>query len=219
VPLDSVVLTSAELDCVAGLLVLREALSYRVLSTAWVRDQVLEHNAAWRLLAAVWSSVPFDRPFFLDRHERLEARLFPVPGKLPTWLRGLASAHPECCAGVRITEVASGRRLVCVPAARHLDEGALAELAAGDCNFVDGTFYSADELRAVRPGAPDAFAMGHAPISGPGGSLAELAALPGRTFYLHMNATNPVLDADSEPAARVRGCGLEIASDGLEIEL
>ena len=70
----------------------------------------------------------------------------------------------------------------------------------------------------MRPGAPDAFAMGHLPITGVGGSLADLAALPGRSFYVHMNGTNPVLDAGSKELAHVRSCGVEIASDGLEIE-
>ena len=61
--------------------------------------------------------------------------------------------------------------------------------------------------------------MGHAPIAGPDGTLATLADLPGRTCYVHMNCTNPVLDAASPERARVRRAGVEIAEDGLEIEL
>jgi pyrroloquinoline quinone biosynthesis protein B len=219
VPLDSVVLTSAELDHVMGLLILREALSYRIVSTPWVRDALQAHAAPWRLLAPVWGATPLDRPVFLDAGETLEARLFPVPGKLPGWLRELASGHPEACAGVRLTDVRSGRRLVFVPGARALDQGTLAELAAADVRFVDGTFYTANELAALRPGAPDAFAMGHLPITGPGGSLTALADLPGRSFYVHMNNTNPILDAGSPERARVRACGIEVAEDGLELEL
>lgn len=219
VPLDTVLLTSAELDHTIGLLTLREALSYRVLSTAWVREAILGANAAWRLLERAWSSLPLDRPIFLDRDERLEARLFPVPGKVPGYLRDGAKLHPETCVGVRITDVQGGRRLAFVPGLKNLDPGTLAELAAADVRFVDGTFYTADELRALRPGAPDAFAMGHLPITGANGSLAELAKLDGRTFYFHMNATNPVLDAKSPERRYVETCGAEIADDGLEISL
>lgn len=218
VPLDTVVLTSAELDHVLGLLVLREALSYRIVSTAWVRDAMLRHNAAWGLLEPVWGAVPLDRPIFLDREEALEARLFPVPGKLPGHLRDREANHRETCVGLRLTDRSSGRRLVFVPGLKSLDEGTLAELAAADCRFVDGTFYTAHELRALRPGAPDAFAMGHLPITGPGGSLLPLSKLGGRTFYIHMNNTNPVLDADSPERAHVRACGVEIAEDGMELE-
>ncbi len=219
VPLDCIVLTSAELDHVLGLLVLREALSYRILSTAWVRDAILRNNAAWRLLEPVWSAAPLDRPVFLDREETLEARLFPVPGKVPGYLRNAAAPHAEACVGVRLTDGRTGRRLVHVPGLRSLDAGTLSELSAADCRFVDGTFYTADELRALRPGAPDAFAMGHVPITGPGGSLEELRRLPGRTLYFHMNNSNPILDAKSREAAFVLDSGVEIAADGQEFEV
>ncbi|MEE2678113.1 MAG: MBL fold metallo-hydrolase [Myxococcota bacterium] len=219
IPLDTVLLTSAELDHTIGLLTLREALSYRVISTAWVRASILEANAAWRLLERAWSSHPLDRPIFLDREERLEARLFPVPGKVPGYLRDRTTLHAEACVGVRITDVRDGHRLAFVPGLKTLDPATLAELAAADVRFVDGTFYTVDELRSVRPGAPDAFAMGHLPITGPGGSLDELSKLGGRTFYFHMNATNPVLDAKSPERQHVESLGAEIADDGLELTL
>lgn len=219
VPLDTVVLTSAELDHALGLLVLREALSYRILSTAWVRRALLDHNAAWRLLEPVWGSAALDAPVALDRDGELEARFFPVAPKVPTWLRDVAKPDAETTVGLRVTERRTGARLAFVPGTASLDSATLAELAAADCRFVDGTFFSADELRALRPGAPDAVAMGHLPITGPESSLATLAELPGRTFYIHMNNTNPVLDAASPEAARVRRAGVEIAADGLEIEI
>ena len=97
--------------------------------------------------------------------------------------------------------------------------GTLAELAAADVRFVDGTFYTADELQAMRPGAPDAFAMGHLPITGRGGSLIDLAELTGRSLYFHMNGTNPVLDLRSPERKHVEACGVEIAEDGMEFSL
>ena len=106
-----------------------------------------------------------------------------------------------------------------LPSLPRLDAGTLAELEAADCRFVDGTFWQADELKQLRPGAPDAFAMGHLPIDGPGGSLEALAKLPGRTLYFHLNGTNPALDPASPESARVRAAGLEIAADGEEIEV
>jgi pyrroloquinoline quinone biosynthesis protein B len=219
VPLDTIVLTSAELDCALGLLVLREALCYRIVSTGWVRDALLGHNAAFRLLEPVWGRAALDEPIPLDREGLLEARLFPVPGRVPRYLRELAAASPEAVVGVRLTDTRSGRRLVYAPGLRALDPGTLAELAAADCRFVDGTFFSEHELRALRPGAPGASEMGHVPITGASGSLEPLARLPGRTLYVHMNNTNPILDARSPETARVRAAGLEIAEDGLEIAL
>lgn len=219
VPLDSIVLTSAELDHILGLIVLREALCYRIVSTIWVRDMILHHNAAWRLLEPAWGTAQLDESVPLDRDGDLQARLFPVPGKVPGYLRAEAGNHPEACVGVRITDMRTQRRLVYTPGLRSLDPGTLAELEAADCRFVDGTFFTADELQALRPGAPDAVAMGHLPIAGTDGSLARLAKLPGRTLYIHMNNTNPVLDSNSRETAEVRRAGVEIAADGQEFRV
>ena len=219
VPLDTVVVTNADLDHVLGLLVLREALPHRIVTTAWIRDALLDHNAAFRLLAPAFHAVKLDEPFVLDRGEALEARLFALPGKVPTWLGGSAPNAPEATLGLRVVDRRSGRRLVYAPGVRALDSGTWAELAAAELRFVDGTFWSSDELRRLRPGAPDAVTMGHLPIGGRDGSLARLGALPGRTLYTHLNNTNPVLDARSKEAAEVRALGVEIALDGMELEL
>jgi pyrroloquinoline quinone biosynthesis protein B len=218
-PLDCIVITNADLDHVLGLLVLREALSYRILSTPWVRNALLEHNAAFRLLEPVWSPLRLDTQMALDREERLLARLFPVPGKVPGHLKGLELRHPEATVGVRLEDAATGRRLVYVPGTRSLDAGTLAEIEAADCAFVDGTFFTNDELQRLRPGAPDAVAMAHAPVTGPAGTLEHLAQASGRCLYTHMNNTNPILDVGSEELAHVEKAGVEVAVDGLELEI
>jgi pyrroloquinoline quinone biosynthesis protein B len=190
-----------------------------------VRDALLEHNAAFRLLEPAWGVVKLDQPVVLDREGQLEARLFPVPGKVPSWLGALAANHPEATTAVRVADLRSGRRLVYAPGAKALDSGLLAEMEAAHAVFVDGTFFRADELSQLRPGAPGAIEMGHVPIAGAGGSLELLAALRARTaarvrvLYTHLNNTNPVLDAGSEAAAAVRRAGIEVARDGLELEL
>lgn len=219
VPLDTVLVTNPDLDHVMGLLVLREALPHRIVSTPWVRDLLLRHNAVFRLLEPAWGIAKLDQPVALDRAGQLEARLFPVPGKVPLWASGLAANHPEATAGVRITDLRTGRRMVYAPGIQSLDAGTLAELEAADLAFVDGTFYRADELSALRPGAPDAFQMGHAPIAGARGTLQHLAGLRARVFYTHLNNTNPAHDAGSEAAATIRRAGVGIATDGLELDL
>ncbi len=219
IPLDTILVTNADLDHVLGLLVLRESLPYRIVSTPWIRDAVLEHNAAWRLLEPAWGASKLDQPIRLDRDGLLEARFFPAPGKVPIWLSQLASNSPEATCGVRITDTRTGRRLVYAPGSKTLDAGTLAELEAADLAFVDGTFFTPDELQASRPGAPDAFAMGHVPIAGETGSLGPLARLRGRALYIHLNNTNPVLDRGSEAARVVRDAGVEVAHDGMDLEL
>lgn len=219
VPLDSILLTNAELDHVLGLLVLREALPYRIVSTPWVRDAILDHNAAWRLLEPAWGIHKLDTPVALDRDGHLEARLFPATGKVPTYLKPLVNSHPEMCVGVRVTDTRTGKRLVYAPGIRSARDGAWVEIDAADCAFVDGTFFTSDELAALRPGAPDAKAMGHLPIEGVGGSLDQLKGHPGRCLYIHMNNTNPILDPASPQRQRLERFGIEVADDGMEFEL
>jgi pyrroloquinoline quinone biosynthesis protein B len=215
------------MDHVLGLLVLRESLPYRIVSTPFVRGALLDHDALLRLLEPAWGIAELDQAVMLDRDGHLEARFFPVPGKVPTWLAKLASNQPETTVAVRSTDLRSGRRLVDVPGIAKLDAGTLAEFEAASRAFVDGTFFRNDELSSVLPGAPEAAAMGHVPISGPGGSvpvLAELrAAKPsgasGRVVYIHMNNTNPILDAASPEASLVQRAGIEIAMDGMGFEV
>ncbi|MDJ0786038.1 MAG: pyrroloquinoline quinone biosynthesis protein PqqB [Myxococcota bacterium] len=219
IPLDTVAITNVDLDHTIGLLILRESLPYRVVSTPWARDAVLPHNAAFRLIAPAWSTAGLVEGFALDRAGHLEAKFFPLPGKVPTYLKDVAKNHAEATVGLRVTDTRSGRRLVYAPGIQQLDEATLAELRHADLRFVDGTFWTATELLSMRPGAPDAFTMGHVPITGEGGSLELLEGMPGRTVYIHINNTNPILDADSPEAARVRQAGITIAMDGMELEL
>lgn len=216
-PLDTIVLTDASLAHTLGLASLHESLPYRVLTTRWIRDVLLDHNAVFRPLAPAFGTVKIDEPFALDRDEHLEAKLFPVAGKAPAWAQPIAAHGAESTLGLRVVDKRSGKRLVYAPTLQRLDTATVAELAEADVRFVDGTFWAQDDLRALRPGAPDATALGHLPISGPEGSLALLRGMRGRTLYTHLNNTNPALDAHAAEAAHVRAAGVEVASDGLEL--
>jgi pyrroloquinoline quinone biosynthesis protein B len=62
--------------------------------------------------------------------------------------------------------------------------------------------------------------MGHVPLSGPGGTLEVLARLERpRKALVHINNTNPILLEDSPERKAVLRAGVEVAYDGLEIEL
>ncbi len=63
--------------------------------------------------------------------------------------------------------------------------------------------------------------IGHLPQQGAGGMLEWLAKLPTgtRRILIHVNNTNPILDEDSRERAALAPLGVEVASDGMEIEL
>ena len=112
----------------------------------------------------------------------------------------------------------SGATALLAPAVGELtDELRNAVNTSGVVGF-DGTFWSDDELRAVRAGARTARQMNHLPISD--GSLNFLRATSAhRKFYTHINNTNPILMPGSNERRQVEAAGIEIAYDGLEIIL
>jgi pyrroloquinoline quinone biosynthesis protein B len=60
--------------------------------------------------------------------------------------------------------------------------------------------------------------MGHMPVSGPGGSLQELARHTHvRRIFIHINNSNPILIEGSPEEAQVKAAGWEIAFDGMEV--
>ena len=85
--------------------------------------------------------------------------------------------------------------------------------------FLDGTFWSGDELIAAGLGTRRADEMAHWPIGGPEGSLRFAAKLGAPGYYIHVNNTNPVLHEDSPERRAVVAGGVQIAFDGLELDL
>ena len=103
---------------------------------------------------------------------------------------------------------------------QELTPALCAELADCACLLVDGTCWSDDELIRLGLAGRTAREMGHLPISGPGGSLRRLAPLPvERRIYVHVNNTNPILLEDAPERRTVEEHGMEVAVDGLELEV
>ena len=96
----------------------------------------------------------------------------------------------------------------------------IARFAASDLVLVDGTFWRGDELARLGISNRSAHDMGHVPLSGPGGTLEALAGLERpRKVLVHINNTNPILLEDSPEREQVVRAGVEVAYDGLEVEL
>jgi len=218
-PLDSLVLTCAEPTASAGALGLASALSVRILSPAGLRSALLEHDASFRALEPVWTGLPWDRSFPLDRDGVLEARLFPLPGPPPAHLRDQGTSSGRARAGVRITDLRTGVRLVWAPRIARFDSACLAELRAAEVRFIDGTCYAESELRSVHPGIRDFADAGHTPIDGHKGSLVSLSGMRGDSYYVHLAGANPACDQKSPESERIRAAHVEIAVDGQEFEL
>jgi len=62
--------------------------------------------------------------------------------------------------------------------------------------------------------------MGHVPVGGSEGTLAQLAGLTvPRKMYIHINNTNPMLNEAGLEYRQVRDAGWELAEDGCQFNL
>jgi pyrroloquinoline quinone biosynthesis protein B len=122
--------------------------------------------------------------------------------------------------GLVIRDRVSGGVATYVPGLARLEDEVLARFGVSGAVLVDGTFWRDDELAQLGISARSARQMGHVPLSGPGGTLEAFARLEGpRTILVHINNTNPVLLEDSPEREAVLRAGVEVAHDGLELEL
>jgi pyrroloquinoline quinone biosynthesis protein B len=109
---------------------------------------------------------------------------------------------------------------VCLPTVQELTAGVREQLDGCACLLLDGTCWSDDELIRLGVGTRTAREMGHLPIGGAGGSLEQLAPpAVERTIYVHLNNTNPVLLEDAPERRLVEQHGMEVAVDGLELQV
>jgi pyrroloquinoline quinone biosynthesis protein B len=220
-PIAAIVLTNGDLDHTLGLFSLRESHPITVVSTAAVRTGVLEANVMVRTLQRfegqlTWNALALDAPSKVDG---VTIELFSIPGKRPVHLERVGDASPEDNVGVIATDVA-GKRVVYMPGVASVDGATRGRIEGADVLLFDGTFWSADEL--TKPGWMNKRAedMAHWPIGGADGSLAALSTLrAGRKIYTHINNTNPILREGSVERRAVEAAGVEIAYDGLTIEI
>jgi pyrroloquinoline quinone biosynthesis protein B len=221
-PIAGVLLTDAEIDHTAGLLLLRESgTPVRVFGDEGVeralRDgypvlSVLEHycGAEWRTLEAGRQTPLPGSSLVVDP--------FHVGGDAPRYMGG--SSVELQASGFVFRDRAGDGVVSYVPGLARLDDEVLGRFGASDLVLVDGTFWREDELKRLGISERTARDMGHVPLSGPGGTLEALARLERpRKVLVHINNTNPILLEDSPERDAVRRADVEVAYDGLEIEL
>jgi len=228
-PIHGVVLTSADADCVLGLLHLREFQPLHIYATDGVRRVLSEENSLFRTLnrstpPVEWMTLRLDQPtpiFSSGRDTNLCCRAVSLGGEFPDYVgerlrQNLVSE--EAVIGLELTQ--GGKRLFYAPSLPGRGDDWKRSLLESQLALVDGTFWTDNELRDVRGEGKTAREIGHVPLSGPGGLLEQLAAARNvRRVLIHLNNTNPALDEASEANRIVREAGWELASDGMELTL
>jgi pyrroloquinoline quinone biosynthesis protein B len=200
-PIAGVLLTNADIDHVLGLLLLRQQEKPLVIYAA---DQT-RSALAWldltlaRFCGIEWRKVSSD---FQRLNSSIGFRAIELPHSI----------------AFQFLDETSGRLALVAPAVGELTRELSEASVDSDVILFDGTFWSDDELAAVRAGARSARQMNHLPISD--GSLDFLHQSPARRkIYTHINNTNPILMPGSAERAELAQAGIEVARDGFEIVL
>ena len=218
------VLTCAEIDQTLGLLLLREMQPFTVYATGSVRGILLGDNSMFQMLhrsagQVRWQDVTPGVPFEVEPGMEIEA--IRLPGGYPSYVsaeRLAQSRAEEAVVGLAIR--CGGRAVLFLPGLPAIDGALMERMEQSDLLLLDGTFWSDDEFIRVWPEARTARAIGHLPISGPGGTLERLAGLRRpRKIFIHINNTNPILDEDSAEYRAVREAGWDTGWDGMTITL
>jgi len=222
----AVLLMDAQIDHVTGLLMLRErGTPLPLYATEEVMadlnnglniGRALGHYCGldWRPI------VPDQGDFQIAPLQRTRFTPIALESKAPPYSPHRNDPHPGDNIGLKITNTQSGRSAFYAPGLGEMTPAVTAAMSEADVLLVDGTFWSADEMIRLGLSAKTAADMGHLPQSGPGGMMAVLERMPAsRKILIHINNSNPILREDSPERALLRQHGIEVAFDGMEIEL
>jgi len=231
-PISTILLTSADVDCVMGLLHLREFHPLHIYSTLSVRRILTEENSLFRVLTRSnppvrWDTLPLDRliplvaPSSPSAKDGFFCKAVPLLGGFPDYVSdSLKGNFPPEEAVIGLQLVHKEKRFFYAPSVPGVGENWQRSVDESDLALLDGTFWKDDELIQAKRSRRTARDMGHLPLSGERGMLKRTFRL-GKTkrVITHINNTNPVLNEGSPEHRAVREAGWEIAYDGMEFYL
>jgi len=225
-PIQGVVLVSADLDHVIGLLLMRELQPFRVYAAESVSN-ILRANSMFGMLNRIadqvqWQPMRAGEQFALKSNTGsstpIRCQAVAVSSHYPAYAPQVQKSA-EAVMGLILTSP-SGATMGFFPQVAQLTSELRSVFTKLDYLLLDGTFWSDDELIRLQGSRQRAREMGHIPVGGPDGTLRELAESgKNRKMYIHINNTNPMLNEASEEYRAVRAAGWELAEDGCHLTL
>jgi pyrroloquinoline quinone biosynthesis protein B len=224
-PIDTILLSDADLDHTLGLFLLREnPTPISVHSSEGIRTVLAEGLRVNEILDSYcgvqWKTAPCSfEPLALKngRQSGLEYKAVPIEGPCPRYWKGVPCSSRLAYV---VRELATGKSVLFAPAVARFEPQLLAELNVADAIFFDGTFWAEDDFESSGlPGPPSRDLLrSHLPISS--GSLETIAAQRAKhKMYVHINNTNPILWPTSHERKVVEASGIQVAADGMTIVL
>lgn len=222
----AIVLIDGQIDHTTGLFMLREGKPLEIYCTDMVHDDLTGGNPIFRILehycGVRWNRVVTDgTPFAIGAAPHLEFRALALKSKAAPYSPHRDNPHDGDNIGVTITDTRNGKRVFYAPGLGEIEPHVWEAMKMADCVMVDGTFWTDDEMISLGISHKRARDIGHVPQSGAGGMMEWLGRLPTSTrkILIHINNTNPILNEDSPQRSELAARGIEVAFDGMEIEL
>ncbi len=222
----SILFMDSQIDHTTGLLMLREGCPHQVYCSDMVAEDLSTGFPLFKMLEH-WNGgierhpIPLDgSSFTMAGIEELSFTAIPVTGKAPPYSPHRHDPHIGDNIGIKITDQRTQKSAFYAPGLGQITEQTRQLMSEVDCLLVDGTFWQEDEMKIVGLANKKAADMGHLPQSGPGGMMEVLEPMQKpRKILIHINNTNPILNEDSPERAQLTAAGIEVAFDGMDIEL
>lgn len=221
----SVVLMDSQIDHTTGLLTLREGCPIDVWCTEMVHQDLSTGFPLFNMLKH-WNGglnhqlIDPKQAFKISGFEALEFIPLVIRSAAPPYSPHRNDPHDGDNIALIIKDHKTQKQLFYAPGLGKITDDILQIMAESDCVMIDGTLWADDEMQQCGVGTKTGQEMGHLYIGGEGGSLSYLDQLTQpRKVYIHINNTNPILNEQSAQFAELQAHQVEVAFDGMQIEL
>jgi pyrroloquinoline quinone biosynthesis protein B len=222
----AIVITDAQIDHVTGMLTLREHNKpWEVYTTKAVYEDLTTGFPVFNILGHFRGinhhEIATDQSSFtIPTAEGLVFTAVPLKSEAPPYSPHRHNTVPGDNVGIRIEDTRTGKNLFYAPGLGVAEPHVLEYMENADTVLVDGTVWTDDEMSNEGISDKRAQEMGHLDQSSEGGIMSLLNAMQKpRKILIHINNTNPILNEESEQRQILNKAGIEVAYDGMDIEL
>jgi pyrroloquinoline quinone biosynthesis protein B len=222
----AILITDAQIDHVTGLLTLREHNKpWDIYCTEAVHGDLTTGFPVFNILGHFrginWHEIKTDlQPFTIPAAPDLIFTAVPLKSEAPPYSPHRHNTVPGDNVGIRVEDTRTGKNVFYAPGLGVVEDHVLEFMRNADVVLVDGTVWTDDEMSKEGISDKRAQEMGHINQSEEGGTISFLNSMERpRKILIHINNTNPILNEESAERQVLNNAGIELAYDGMDIEL